>query len=264
MTVTQLFAEDPILPTKTLASKSAGKQTSPVNFQKVRSRRLFEEVCEQVQAQIASGALKVGDRLPSERDLAVQFGISRSAVREALRSLEIAGLISLQKGVTGGSFVTSSEDGLVRSFQTMFAVGHLLIEDLAEAREGILELVVRLAAQRATPSDFKRMEQDIARTAKHLETEIFLPDPSLTQEFYVILAEATRNQVIVMLVKGMSHLVYKTVRPLHIPIYFDIISFRKKLVAHLKKKNGEAAALALRDYLAILNEHISAAKEEKK
>ena len=93
---------------------------SPI-FRPVKSRRLFEEVCEQVRNQIASGALKPGDKLPSERDLALQFDISRSAIREALRNLEFAGLVRLQKGVKGGSFVLGNEMGLVNSFENMFA-----------------------------------------------------------------------------------------------------------------------------------------------
>lgn len=245
------------VPTTVSAEPPPG-QPKP-RFQKVRSRRLFEEVSEQIQSQIAAGAIKIGDRLPAERDLAQQFGVSRSAVREALRSLEIAGLITLQKGASGGSFVTSSQDSLARSFQTMFSVGHLSIEELAEAREGILELVVRLAAQRATAADFKRLEQDIERTARHLEESIYLPDPALTQDFYSLLARATRNQVIVTLIDAMSQMVYKTLRPLHVPIYFDIISFRKGLLQILRNKEPEKAAEALRHYLKMLQEHISSA-----
>lgn len=250
------------MPAKT---PKAAVAKSQVAFEKVRSRRLFEEVCEQVQSQIASGKIKIGDRLPAERELAAQFGISRSGVREALRSLEIAGLITLQKGANGGSFVTSSQDSLTRSFQTMVTVGHLSIEDLAEAREGTLELVVRLASQRATPAQIKRLQQDVKRTALALEESVYLTDPSLTQEFYTIMAEATGNQVIVALVKAMSYMVFKALRPLHVPVYFDIIQFRTHLIDLLEKRQEEEAVLALRNYLRVLQQHISsAAVAEKK
>ena len=65
------------------------------------SRRTFEEICERIREQLALGVLKPGDKLPRERDLAEQLGVSRNVLREALRSLEMAGLLRLQKGVKG-------------------------------------------------------------------------------------------------------------------------------------------------------------------
>lgn len=68
----------------------------------VHTRRAFEEVTDQIRGQIARGALGPGDRLPSERDLAEQFSLSRNTVREALRALEIAGILELKKGPPAG------------------------------------------------------------------------------------------------------------------------------------------------------------------
>ena len=71
-------------------------------FGPVRTRRVFEDICDQIRGQVLGGILRPGDKLPAERELAEQFGVSRTAVREALRSLEIAGVVKLQKGVKGG------------------------------------------------------------------------------------------------------------------------------------------------------------------
>ncbi|WP_198161318.1 FadR/GntR family transcriptional regulator, partial [Variovorax sp. WDL1] len=75
--------------------------TPQLSFQEVKTRRVFEEICAQIRKRLASGVLKPGDKLPAERDLAVEFKVSRPAVREALRTLEISGVVSLQKGVKG-------------------------------------------------------------------------------------------------------------------------------------------------------------------
>ena len=66
-----------------------------------------QRVCrgERIRHQLSIRALRPGDKLPAERELAVQFGVSRSALREALRSLEIAGIVELRKGVKGGAFI---------------------------------------------------------------------------------------------------------------------------------------------------------------
>src|SRR5260221_2809885 len=77
----------------------------PVEFRPIRTRRAFEEICERIREQLALGVLKPGDKLPRERDLAEQFGVSRNVLREALRSLEMAGPLRLRKGGKGGAVI---------------------------------------------------------------------------------------------------------------------------------------------------------------
>ena len=72
--------------------------TSP-SFAPIHTRRAFEEICQRIRDQLSAGLLKPGDKLPAERDLAQLLGVGRNALREALRSLEIAGIVRLQKGV---------------------------------------------------------------------------------------------------------------------------------------------------------------------
>ena len=74
------------------AALDAPTTAAPV-FEPVRTRRTFEAVCDQIRRQVADGSLQPGHRLPGERELAEQFDISRSGVREALRSLELAGIV---------------------------------------------------------------------------------------------------------------------------------------------------------------------------
>src|SRR5258708_13175043 len=83
---------------------AAGSGAAP-QFRPIHTRRGFEEICERIREQLALGALKPGDKLPPERDLAQQLGVSRNVLREALRSLELAGALRLQKGVKGGAFI---------------------------------------------------------------------------------------------------------------------------------------------------------------
>jgi DNA-binding GntR family transcriptional regulator len=83
---------------------------SAARFDRVRRVRSFEEVVEQVRAAIASHSIEAGDRLPSERELAEQFGVSRATLREALRALEALGLLEVRPGARGGAFATSPDD----------------------------------------------------------------------------------------------------------------------------------------------------------
>src|SRR4051812_36620858 len=77
---------------------------SQSEFRPIRTRRAFEGVCDQIRRQVADGTLQPGHRLPTDRELAEQFRITRSAVREALRSLEGAGVVEARTGLNGGVF----------------------------------------------------------------------------------------------------------------------------------------------------------------
>lgn len=81
-----------------------------LRFDRIRRVRSFEEVVEQVRAAIASRSIEAGERLPSERELAEQFGVSRATLREALRALEALGLLEIRPGARGGAFATSPDD----------------------------------------------------------------------------------------------------------------------------------------------------------
>jgi DNA-binding FadR family transcriptional regulator len=83
---------------------------SAARFDRVRRVRSFEEVVEQVRAAITSRSIEAGERLPSERELAEQFGVSRATLREALRALEALGLLEIRLGAHGGAFATSPDD----------------------------------------------------------------------------------------------------------------------------------------------------------
>lgn len=225
-------------------------------FKPLRSRRLFEEVCDQIRSQIADGKLKPGDKLPAERDLATQFGISRSGVREALRSLEFAGLVKLEKGVKGGSFVLGSEHGLVQTLESMFDIGHVSIKEIMTARIEIMDTIVKFAAENGKESHFKALEADIKRTKRHMEDPDGSNDPLTTQEFYTVLAQATGNRIFVMMAKALSQLVYKALQSHPPRMDFDLVGMRTKFVAQLRARNVSAARKTMRDYLAFLHKYL--------
>src|SRR5580692_5686040 len=120
--------------------------TSPLMFRPIRTRRAFEEICERIREQLALGVLKPGDKLPAERELAQQLGVSRNVLREALRSLEMAGIVKLQKGVKGGAFIREGDTGRMNEvMRDMLSLGTISVSELSEARINVIDLVVRLA-----------------------------------------------------------------------------------------------------------------------
>ncbi|MCM3562805.1 FadR/GntR family transcriptional regulator [Hydrogenophaga intermedia] len=177
--------------------------TAPV-FQPIRSRRAFDEIASQIRSQLAEGKLRVGNRLPSERALAEQFGVSRNTLREALRSLEHAGLLRLRKGATGGAFITeASGDTIATGLLDMYHSGTISPEQLTEARIWLESVVVREACQRATPEDLENLRENV-RQAEQANTQGDLARRAETNlEFHRIVARMTGNPVVVIVMDSM-------------------------------------------------------------
>jgi GntR family transcriptional regulator, transcriptional repressor for pyruvate dehydrogenase complex len=231
-------------------------QPHPVSFEKVHSRRTFEVVSNRIRKKIAAGELQPGDKLPAEREMAAQFGVSRSAVREALRSLEITGVVQLKKGVKGGAFIVGgTPDRMAMAMLDLVNLDAISLKDLTEARILLLESVVKLATERMTEADFNLLEANIAETENVIDSGILVDRPSCAQEFYHLLAMATGNSALVFLVDAQTTIVqkYLTYRKWNMP-KDQLLMSRRKLVGHLRAKDAKAAAVELAKHLQTLQE----------
>src|SRR6266436_2318102 len=185
----------------------AGVPPTPLKFQPIHVRRTFEEICERIREQLALGVLKPGDKLPPERDLAQQLGVSRNVLREALRSLEMAGVLRLQKGVKGGAFIQEGDTSRMNDvMRDMLSLGTISLRELSEARIQVLDLAVRLACERARQTDFQALEANIARTETATREGRLLDRVECSREFYKLLALATGNKVIAMIMDSVTEI----------------------------------------------------------
>ena len=128
------------------------------NFKPIQSATLPESIAEQIMGMIAAGQIKPGDRLPTEPELMERFGVGRSTVREAIKSLTLAGLVEARR--SAGTFVSDNYTGFL-SDQLKWSVifGDQELRHIVEVR-GILEgQTAALAAKRATPEQKKQLAQ---------------------------------------------------------------------------------------------------------
>src|SRR3984957_3984114 len=108
--------------------------TAPM-FQSLGRRSAYLEVADRIRATIFKDKLALFQRMPSERDLAAQFGVSRVVVREAIRTLETSGLVTVKKGPKGGIFVTQDyERQIVDTIPNLLAGGEDKLDNLLEIR----------------------------------------------------------------------------------------------------------------------------------
>ncbi len=123
-----------------------------------RKAKLHESIVTQLKGLIHARKLEVEDKLPSERELASLFGVSRVVVRESIQSLEQAGLIEIRTGPAGGAFVVRElHKPLFHAASDMFHSGELTLQYFYEARRGIESAIVQLAVEKATPEDIERL-----------------------------------------------------------------------------------------------------------
>ncbi|UFS58349.1 FadR/GntR family transcriptional regulator [Subtercola endophyticus] len=169
----------------------AGKVSFTIEHE---SRSVSMSIVQRLEALITSGELTPGERLPPEREMATQLGVSRNSLREALRELESRRLISREQG--RGTTVlgpTTAADELA-NLDTLIAPGHL--RDATELRELIEPRAAGLAALRATRASLAQLRDNLATTAQDLT-----PSASLEQSlrFHSLLAQASGNLLIARL-----------------------------------------------------------------
>lgn len=164
--------------------------------QLVREPSLAERVTEAMLESIHAGQLSAGDRLPSERELCDQFGVSRTIVREAIRGLQAKGLVDVRAGrpavvtATTASHVSES----IRLFVRGNSKDSLDPEKISEVRATLEVRMTELAAVRATDTDLEQMEivlaamaADVGRASEH------------DAKFHRLIAAATQNVLFVIL-----------------------------------------------------------------
>lgn len=237
----------------------AGREAAPVAFKPVKTRRLFEEICDQIRGELESGALKPGDKLPAERELAARFGVSRLAVREALRSLEYAGIVGLQKGVKGGAFILGGRPEAVReSMQDMLSLGSISLVSLTEARASLLETAIRFACDRATDEDFAALEENIRRTAATNEQTTQAERLDIAREFYHLLAAAAKNDVLEIIINATTEIVMRIFVGLHPDLFPNLVKSRRAFLRHLRARDADKAARHMAQHLKKLHQHLIA------
>src|SRR5499427_6606065 len=163
----------------------------------IKKTRIHEEVVSQIHELIREGRFKAGDQLPSERELAETFRVSRTSVREALRALETQGLIVSRTGM--GNFVADLPvESLVAPLAKLLIEEKSALADIFELRKLIEPHIAVLAAERATKKDIERMEEILEKQVEAVnrgESGV-----EADAELHFAISQATQNQALEKLV----------------------------------------------------------------
>lgn len=175
-----------------------------VNFQPIQKKRYSEQISEQIREKILRESISVGTLLPTELELAAEFQVSRTVIREALRILEVSGLVNIKKGPTGGIFVTDAYAKPIKtSLSNLVASGEVNLEHLFDVRLMIEPQIAREAALNATFEDLEAIRELFSDSEAHMDDTNRLKINNLN--FHLLLSRASGNPILAVLLEAVIH-----------------------------------------------------------
>ena len=220
---------------------------SPPLFETARAVRTFESVVAQIRDLISRGRLRPGDKLPAERELSVQLGVGRNAVREALRVLEQAGIVELRSGKAGGAFVTSGRpDVIAESMRDLLNLGNISFDNLWETRLLLSDVVVTLACERADESDLAELTAKLAEARDAYASGDLARKSRCNIDFHERLAQATHNPMIGVIMASVTDLVRYFTERLGSDPSARTLDSRDRFLEALRRGDAEQAKAEMR------------------
>jgi GntR family transcriptional repressor for pyruvate dehydrogenase complex len=232
-------------------------------YNPVRSSKVYEQIAEQIEQRILSGNIRNGDRLPTERELAVQFQASRTAVREAMKTLAQKGLIDMRPG-RGTIVIDRTTHAMRRSLGLMIRVGHTDgSANLVEVREILEPEIAALAAARATEEHLIALHEAIKVMDANLDdADAYI---AADNDFHRALAKATQNSLVLAFLDSIVDLLSEQRK--HI---FSVNGgaargqmHHKLVLEAIHRRDSEAARTAMRAHLQQVRADVEMALDQK-
>ncbi len=233
-------------------------------FEPLEKRRSFEEISNSIKNLILDGVLKIGDRLPSEKELAQQFQVGRQTIREALRLLELSGFVTIQRGPGGGPVI---KDTILRRigdlFTGAFRMHRITIEELTRARLEIERMILKFVFENADKEDLAALNENV----KSAETRIAegRMGTEYNADFHTLLARATKNEVFVIVMESIMavHLDLLSRTGADLDISREVVRGHSRLMAAIEAGDRERAFALLEEHVVEVKERLNGISGEK-
>jgi GntR family transcriptional repressor for pyruvate dehydrogenase complex len=245
------------LKNNSVTSQEPSIDSTETLFNPIKTSRAFETISMEIKELIFKGALKPGDRLPSETELANRFGVGRQTIREALRLLELSGFISMQKGGSGGPLVVNTILNTIgNSFLDIFRMQSITIDEVTTARLQIEKVILANVIVHATGSDIELLRANIVEAQSKITRGIQAFEENI--DFHKILAQASRNQVFVVVMEAIAAVVahLRTLLGMDMELSSRAVSEHEELLeAIIRKENDKAMQILERHLLHVDRKH---------
>lgn len=223
------------------------------------SERTYRLVIQYIKSEILDGRLQPGQKLPPERVLAETLGIGRNSVREALRTLDMLGVISSTQG--SGNYVSCKFDkSLTEAVSMMFSMQRLGYRQVSELRCAVETQAAALAAERVTPGTIAELQEIVGKMAREPDETV---NAELDKELHMAVAKASENPLIVMVLQSLSDTLDLFISELRSEILIRekgspvLQEVHDQIVESLRHHNAEGARRAMNEHFRIVDETIS-------
>jgi GntR family transcriptional regulator, transcriptional repressor for pyruvate dehydrogenase complex len=221
-------------------------------FRPIRLERVAEKVANQLKKAISNGVFKVGNRLPSERELAEQMGVSRTSVREAIQQLELLGIVDTFHG--GGSIVRNLTDQEIRSpMEIVLEQDKERVLELAEVRAFMEAWAAKRAAANRTDAELQLIRGFLEEMELDLEKGRIRPE--IDFKFHAEIASATHNTIFLHLIQSVHQLISYSVKVHREQIFVDpedqqtIYYHHLRVFKAIQDRDPEGAEAAMTEHL---------------
>lgn len=225
---------------------------------KETSRKIYESIIDQIKSDIIAGKLCTGEKLPPERELAKQFGVSRTSIREALRTLEILGVIESVQG--SGNFIAGNiEKSLTESMSMMFLLQRIDNRQISQLREALETKAALLAVDNATEEHISRLEEIVNGMSATEDEDV---KAALDRELHYTIAAASNNSIIMQILNILSELISIYIKERRKEILSDVKNISRLQMIHedlvygIKNRDTHATYQAITSHFVIIAENI--------
>lgn len=223
---------------------------------------LYSDIVRAIEKKIMTNELKEDAKLPSERELAAKFNVSRNVVREALTELRVKGLVTIKPGK--GVYVTKpNEDIVTESLQRVLRSNDVTLENVLDVRENLEIMIIEEAVEKASPSCiselkkiYEQMEDNKYIVQKYIESDA---------DFHLKLAKSTQNKALYVLIHSFFDLTEREL--FQVTTYMpasvhDAQRHHALIIDAIETKNKELAVSVIKEHLGLLREEIKMLKEQ--
>lgn len=217
---------------------------------------LYGDIVREIEKKIMTNELKEDDKLPSERELAAHYDVSRNVVREALTELRVKGLVTIKPGK--GVYVTRpNEDIVTESLQRVLQSKDVTLENILDVREKLELMILESAVENATPVYIEKLKTIYHEMEEHKHlVQIFIEKDA---DFHLTIAKATLNKALYVLIHSFYDLIEREL--FKVTTYYPKSVFEAQkhhviLIEAIETKNKELAVTTLIEHMSLLREEI--------
>ncbi|MDO4322336.1 MAG: FadR/GntR family transcriptional regulator [Lachnospiraceae bacterium] len=222
---------------------------------------VVQQVEEEIKKYILNDKVQIGDKLPSEKVFCEELSIGRGSVREALRLLQAKGMVEIIQGK--GAFVSRKEEINSEELAGWFRDNEVELKDFNEVRMAIEPLAVRLAVERCTAKEFKKLETNFLKTVKAAEAKDSSELALLDEKFHTLIVECSHNQLLISINKEIIKRLRRfRERTFKIDQNIDnCIPYHRAILESIKNKDAETAQKKLLEHLERVGEDLVSSKD---